>query len=608
MFSTQSYEKVHRKKYKLAFVVCLILYAILNLIFCSLAQNSLKYDTVLLQDISKNWQTKAISNIRVDSACPKGYEEFVGYTWPGTSEGCWCGDLPTRTKNQYDLEDDLSEGSCNSRQEKAGCKEINAVPAKNLSIWGDVASSSPKKICIERSRDAWADVALDSGEKCSDSRMKKCGKSPNNVFCTQETQCPINDIRVVNVDLVKNPTALASCLTDNYCLVLSQSWLSIKILQYKRADAHDALPIAQLKMNEYGMCADSSQDNITPDREEFPLLKTERENCEVEKSKTWNLTDSVTEEDLFDANGLSSSMKYLSKYRYYPEPESGDDYKWGFYARSFIPWNINCRDKMGDFIDYSENIEILNIYQALLMGSAYITSWTLGIVLPFYLLLQVFQGDKTVLWVKPPRTKEEKRQSKEFARNWNYLFMFMALPFTLLALLASSKANRFFQGIIEENCSSSQALRLIYDLSKSLDDVYEDNIICLFLLIGIICVSLGFYGYKNWKRTQKGGMNRAGGGEESNLGGRLLEMKEVEHNNVNFPESLDEEEKRSNEVGRHHETGEEAKPHFYPVTGIMSIPYHYQNTSGERVEGAVEKGTELHEYHHQQPIKNDENR
>jgi len=392
---------------------------------------------------------------------------------------------------------------------------------------------------------------------------------------------------------IKNPTGLTSCLTENYCVVLSQDWLSMKVLQYKRADIHDALPIAQLSMNEYGMCHDSNQKNISPNREEFPLLNSHREHCPAEEGRTWNLTNTVTETELFEANGLSSSIKYLDRYGYYSDSESGDDYKWGLYTRSFIPWYTHCRDKMEDFIDYSENLKVLNVYQALLMGVAYITSWTLGIVLPFYLLLQIFQGDKTVLWIKPPRTKEEKRQAKEFARNWNFLFMFMAVPFTLLAFFASRKANNFFQGVIDGNCSDSKTLLLIHDLSKSLDDVYEDNIISFFLLIGIIVVSLGFNKYQNWKRTQRA--NEVGQNSDEGRGTeRLLEMKEV--NNFPMPESLDEEEKRNSREHNHQSGPGELKYNFYPVSGIMATPYHHEKTGVQQ----DKRGTELPEYH---PIK-----
>ena len=85
--------------------------------------------------------------------------------------------------------------------------------AQNSALSGGYA-----QICVQRSPETYAAMApltTSSGE-CP-SGYTKCGSSPENVFCTKQSKCPINSIMVATVGSTSN------CTSKNNCSILSSA-------------------------------------------------------------------------------------------------------------------------------------------------------------------------------------------------------------------------------------------------------------------------------------------------------------------------------------------------------------------------------------------------
>lgn len=95
-----------------------IIYCIIVLVLQGLGYSEICSPTDHTDDILDNWETLNIYDIvsvSSESSCPFGYEEIttVG-RWPGSYKGCYCSSS-----------DSITQGSCSSDEEQAGCKDGN---------------------------------------------------------------------------------------------------------------------------------------------------------------------------------------------------------------------------------------------------------------------------------------------------------------------------------------------------------------------------------------------------------------------------------------------------------------------------------------------------
>jgi len=418
---------------------------------------------VLVDDILSNWKSKAIIDVQSFSyECPNGYEQAYNYVWPGTTSGCWCGDVSYYNKNYYEIKSDLSIGYCDYNQTRAGCDDIRPTSSQPLNIWTTI-NSNATTLCIKRSNETWAQVAAQSGETCPDG-MTKCGISANNTFCTQSSQCPINDIEMINLTLPQDSDALSQCNTTKNCTIFSQDSTSALIIKYQRGDQFDALPTSQFRLNEYSMCYDANQDDTSPNRGSYGLLRRSKQDCGQQGASLWNGTIfSISEDKLFDMNGLTGAIKYLNNFGYYRKGYSGANYQYHLFSRSYIPWSIHCRSEMSTLSDMSSNFSKLKTIQLILMIFTIIISLILGIALPILLL-------------------SSRSSSGEFFRGEvncgklvHAICKLIQVPLQIFGFLVVSDQVLFYRTIITKDCSTSEIVNVLASAGKDVSLTYYAN-------------------------------------------------------------------------------------------------------------------------------------
>lgn len=440
-------------------VVVLITYSVVNIIYSYRSFNRATRGADNVMDLIKNMRTGAILDIDVKAVCPVGYEEAFNYTWPGTQEGCWCGKANPIHRENYNSTH-LSWGPCSKSQLNKGCTSVNGFNSTLVDSYSKLGNEQVR-LCLLRSNETWADVAPVSGATCKDPNATKCGSSPENIFCTKQKKCPISSVQIVKLDVSLDSLTLASCVYDSGCIMIQRDGKQVRSLKFKRGDVKDSLPTAQFMMSEYSVCDSIFQENITPGRREFELLKQHRKTCGREGEELWKKLDNISETNLFKQNNLKPVIDYLTPYGYYPANKSGDDYIWGLWARSYIPWSLDCRDKIATFIARSENVRTFKLAQYLQL----LTNIVMGIILGVFTSLLIFCNTFPY-----------------FTKVLNYLGKLLQAPVQILATVLATTIGGFYLTLVKEGCSSLPVLKVIQTASEEMKAARNDNLVGLIAL------------------------------------------------------------------------------------------------------------------------------
>ena len=475
----------------IVFVVLLFIYALLSIGICGLNYFHLRQDSNGFDDIIDNWQSGAIMNIQVAVNCSDGYEEAISYTWPGTKEGCDCQDVIESNQEYYNVKPIVYAAPCTTNQSKVLCSKIDSVPSQLVDVWSQVNQTS-MKICVLKSQDTWASMAFKSDATCKGATdLRKCGITPDLTFCTTESQCPINDVKIISLVLPDNGTILANCTNTTNCLVVAQDSTSAKILRYKRGDTFDALPTTQITINEYGMCEDRTTMDITPGRKDFLLLNTKRLlSCYGEGDDRWNLTDSLTEDELFTLNDLDGTVDDLSQYGYYADDTNGSMYDWNLYSRSYIPWNIACRDNMDDIINNEKAIDSLRLFQAILLCAVLLVGALLGLGLPVLLYAST---EKSQLDLKMWTGNEGKLRLRQvIVPRLGFGLILVEVLFMLVAYMKAKTTRNLMTNLVSGTCSTQNTMSTFTGISDDLHNSFTYDVINIVLVVIIFVVSIWY--------------------------------------------------------------------------------------------------------------------
>jgi len=478
----------------ITYVLCIVIYSFSSSYLAYESYSSLSPNVDNFVDITRNWQSKAIMEIQVfKNNCPKDYEEAFKAEWPGIKDGCWCGGIDSEYRDRYKIYYDIYEESCDGNQTISGCKNIPAISAKPLSLISKLENEKGK-ICIKRSNETWAQTALNSNSTCPTGTIK-CGLSENNIFCSNSSQCPINHIDIVNVESIED---VENCIEANNCTVLSKESSHTRLLKYKRGDTHDALPLAQFRLNEYRMCRDSTKDNKTPGRFDFELSPA-RSTCKVDEQGIWEENYSLTEAELFDLNGLTYTINSLQKYDYYPKGINGQNYMWHLFSRNYIPWKLHCRSRMNEVVESSGTMNKLKETQKILMIATILAGVILGLFLPYMICANLCKSLENTDY-----HKQEIKTLVLFGKRLGNFVKFFQIPLQTYTLYVSFKTKQLFKGLVNDACSGVETLSTIRDLVKELESLYSLNLWNVGLLV-LFCISgCIFYFEKQKKRLGQG--------------------------------------------------------------------------------------------------------
>ena len=310
----------------------------------------------------------------------------------------------------------------------------------------------------------------------------KCGSSPENVFCTKQTKCPINSINVASI------VSTTGCTTASKCAVLMSNTGNYKAVTYSRGHTTDMAPSSQFTINEYAMCELKVTDNITPGRPQFALNLDKDTTCNTAGNVKWKLTDSTTEDRVFAANGLTAYITSLNAYPnakrgmtgYHQTGKSGKDYTWGLYTRSYVPWHINCRDEMHNLMDKNTFAEKLKTAQLAVVVTGSISGFILGIVLATLEIIILKGADLPYI---PGKGEGKRIKLRKIKTVMNYLFKFIQAPFQIWSIVLGGSAKHLLATTADKKCSDEETNASLAYLADNLHSTHTSTLTALCLLI-----------------------------------------------------------------------------------------------------------------------------
>lgn len=477
---------------RVVIIIVIFCYSLATMILCITAYTNLSENITVIINTIDNWKTGTINDIQItnNGACPVGYEYGYSYWWPGTSSGCDCryADNSNFTKLGF------SYGSCNSTELAHGCKTSPAYGEVRLTNWGNI-SSVTKTICVQRTNETFAAKGPKQGFTCP-SGQKLCGLTPDNYFCTAQAQCPVTSVKVLN----------SNCGVT--CIQLDTN----KYLNISRGE--DMLPLAEFRVNEYGMCNEANDRANTPGRSYYKLIASTGYNCGGEGNALWNVVDSQTEDKLFNANGLTSKINSLLSFGYYSSGTSGASFTYNLYDRGYVPFRFQCRSNMDDIINKSTDFSnIKSAHLALLIVSIF-SFLVLGIFIPVVEALNLCGKDVPCF---DGTGSSERSRILTCKKILYYSFKFLMLPFQIWAIVSLSKTKDLIKYVAGDDCSSDYMNQLIQKTSDSLQVSFKNDLTAIGMLAGLTFISLASFCFKQQKDDEERSISRRKIMDESSI-------------------------------------------------------------------------------------------
>lgn len=431
--------------------------------------NQLQQNILIVQETIQNWKLGAISDfqIAINGTCPPPLEAAYKYDWAGTDEGCDC--RPANASEFRAL--GLHSKSCNSTELQNGCYSVNGYGARDLTTWGSYGPDL-SNFCIQRSNDTWATIGPTQGKTCPSGKIK-CGTSPDNVFCTSDSICPITSISITSVP----------CAT---CLSFDGNGNTSRYINITRGE--DKLPLVEFRLNEDGMCYLSNRKSRTHGRDYYFLYSGKTYDCNKEGNGLWNIIDTKTEAELFSYNlDMTTIANYLSKYGYYSTGFTGSNVYWSIFSRGYVPWKLNCRSVMGEIIEEAKSLEGVRLAHLAMLGVTILSTIIVGIVLTAMELLNLCGYDLPCIQGKE---EEERTKLLRIKSKLQCAAKIILLPFQIWAIMVLFKTKGLVGYASDNDCSSPIMNNLIDEASSSLKNAFKSDIAAIAVLVVFLIISL----------------------------------------------------------------------------------------------------------------------
>jgi len=438
---------------------------------------SLKQTSDYIKEVMQNWEKGIITDIKVASTCPTGYEA-VTYKWPGTVAGCYC---PT-SKNG--IAAGLSAHSCWQNQTAIGCQEVPAIPSFEISNVIMDALGTGKKLCYKREPSVtFLNSARLSPWHCQ-TGYRPCGNIHNfekRLCVPSDIECPVNSIKT---EIVSTSTGNLCDGQFSNCIAIDYRLGDTQVIIWE--DNADSYAIAEFDFQEYGPCDLYSKDNMTPGRIEYPLIAKSKSSCTPPNKKYaqefgFQEVYSISEYDLFAANNKLTEVQSLPQYY---DTNQLKNFQWKLMARTYMPWaNGTCREYVEQFHSRSKDFRKLAGYQTANLVISIISGIFVGLMIPAMELANLLGYDLPCF---PGKGAEELRRVRRFKRGINYFFKGILIPCYIVTLAASVKQADFFMLISDLNCTVGQAEVEIDNASKAIGQAKSGNAVSLVLAILMI--------------------------------------------------------------------------------------------------------------------------
>lgn len=346
-----------------------------------------------------NWNQSMISDIKVtlEDECPTDYTKLFNYNWQGTSHGCDCSQALWVPKNRYGRRQVLDKGICSINQTRIGCSDVQSVTARNLFRWRNY-----KVICVKRMQktnffESFLMEKADEQHGCPENYIR-CGENvdeniefiqknskhnerdiyykensdenngnthdhgyihgkldknekiytPNNnninemFYCIPKGfgQCPITSLQIS-----KTPPDPSY----NHSILLDETEGIYLFWSYKQSIA----PLVEFRVNEENVCFNNWQINRNFDHPEYRLMINSRTSCN-EKDDRFLVLDAINEKTFFQMNQMGFLEDVLPGFTFQ------NKIHWKIFARSYIPFKKDCKQKIQRLLECKHDAERIN--------------------------------------------------------------------------------------------------------------------------------------------------------------------------------------------------------------------------------------------------------
>ncbi|CAD8149688.1 unnamed protein product [Paramecium pentaurelia] len=266
------------------------------------------------------------------------YQSIFEYKWPGTQIGCDCSkgfDFSSLT--DYNIDAFFSESFmlgriCSQYLLQKNCSTVNEQQQKIFNSWNDGIFGRPFVLCARRQ------IGIDLQSNQSNCQLQNkitCGNG-DNIFCVpQDMSCPITEIGfTTNSEYQNLKQQNNSNKGDIFDLGAGFYFYYIKNTS--------SLPLVEFRVTEGDkVCRRNSDQNISPNRIDYPLMLSRRQLCE-NNDPLFQIIHSIDEEQFY----LSNNVIYLSEKLPYFNIDA--KFNWTLNAKTFIPWSPQCRGELFD--------------------------------------------------------------------------------------------------------------------------------------------------------------------------------------------------------------------------------------------------------------------
>ncbi|CAD8057550.1 unnamed protein product [Paramecium primaurelia] len=345
------------KKQKDQYAVCIgIINLISLLIFYLLWIYSIKYPSEDLYDQFILNQSQGIIEdiISLDTSyqCPSQYEPLFNYQWPGTFVGCDCTqNLPSKSiQNFTEFTNNFhKKKQCDQKELDKGCKQLYEIQEKNLTLLNDNNYSKPFLLCAKRNQN----ISLRYNfTYCSLINKTICGTGALAYCLPPEVECPISeigftsDLNYQNLKLKNDP---------KYGKIFNVS----NQLQFYYTKNQSLIPISQVQITETeNVCKLNSENNISPNRSDYYLMKIQRQNCE-EYDSQFKKAYQINEDQFYLANNLLVLNRSLTYFKV------NSSVIWTLRIKSYAQIKENCQfgseEVISEYENFIRKIDLQNV-------------------------------------------------------------------------------------------------------------------------------------------------------------------------------------------------------------------------------------------------------
>ncbi|CAD8101800.1 unnamed protein product [Paramecium sonneborni] len=492
----------------------LLILSIMSYYFYSDAFDNYKY-------IIENWQQQPIKSIRLSfDQCNSEEINLVNYRWPGTVDGCDCRYtfrlLSLRTNNHHTFiprNKIYNNHACNITQRAWGCISIYAKNPINFNRFPSPQSQEGFKLCAVLEKDNSFYSHLPESEECPQGQLK-CGNHQDFFYCTTQPECPVFEIGFQGV-------------TQQILNATEQTEKGLTFL-YNRNSEYK-LPLVEVRVSEgEGICMKNHQRGITNGRTEYPLMRENKTECQIDRRFIKLLTSN--EVQFYESN---NQLKLQDKLRGY---EISSQYQWGLYSRGYISWKMSCRGELFDnFIDQQDILEqILQTQKNLAIIS--IIYFLIISVIWSYIQCQTLDG-KDWPCIKGKGTEESNKIF--YMEIFTKVILQSIQAYVIIESFSRTKIESdFLESVISRNCSDEYVqIQLEYLRDMLSENIYRFNwgSLILFCITTALDFCVAIYLIFSFIRERQIKEAYIQQNNESTNGYQLNQMPEIQnHNNNQF--------------------------------------------------------------------------